>query len=202
VNTVTGSDLLIGCAKRRVVLEDVIPDGSRVRLLGIADRRHIGARVEIRFQASGKVVARPTVGANGRFVATAPIPPVDIRSSNRARYVASIGRDRSTALKLMRRMQVADVRAAGGKVVIKGWITGPLAPRESDRVIEVRRHTCTKTESVARIQPDADGRFRATVNAPRDVGGAVYRLKTKVPYRSREGSKLFRTITLPRAVDF
>ena len=166
VAPVTGSSLLLGCARRPVVLEDVIPGGRRVRLLGVADGSYIGSEVEIRFAATGQVVARATVDPDGRFTATAPMPAIGLRSTNRARYVARIGTQRSPSLKLMRRMRVLSVHASAGTVTIAGWITGPLARHRKDRGIDVRRQTCTTSEVVARVRPDADGRFSATFAAP------------------------------------
>lgn len=201
VGSLTGSDLLLECANRSVVLEDIVPNGRRVKLLGIAARQHVGRQVQIRFEASGKVVARAKVAADGRFAASAAMPARRLRQSNRARYTAKIGRDRSRSLKLARRMHVGTIRAAGGKVTISGWISGRRAARARDRVIEVQRRTCTKTEVVARISPNSRGRFRVTVPSPHGEIGAVYRLKTKV-HHGGGSRKLFPTFTLPRAVDF
>jgi hypothetical protein len=198
----SGGELLLSCSKRAVVLEDVVPAGRRVKLFGVTERKHAGQRAEIRFLATGKVVARPVVGQDGRFSATAPMPSGRLRHSNKARYDARIGGERSLALKLERRMLVTGVRASGGKVTITGKVVGPLASKPRDRVIEIqRRRTCATTEVVARVMPGAGGRFRATVAAPASERAAVYRLRTKVR-RSAASPKLFETFTLPRAVDF
>jgi hypothetical protein len=198
----SGSELLLGCTDRAVVLEDVVPEGRRVRLLGVAERAHAGERAEIRFLATGKVVARPVVGPDGRFAATAPLPKGKLRHSNKARYAATVAGERSPALKLERRMQVTQVRAASGKVTIAGRVLGPLAKRAADRAIEVqRRRSCSSTEVVARVKPAKDGRFRVTLDAPEGQRAAVYRLRAKVR-RSAASARLFDTFTLPRAVDF
>ncbi|HET6550072.1 MAG TPA: Ig-like domain-containing protein, partial [Solirubrobacter sp.] len=198
----SGGDLLLGCTRRAVVLEDVVRQGRRVKLLGVADRRLAGRRAAIRFLATGKVVARPVVRPDGRFAATVKAPPPRLRSSGRARYQARIGDERSLALKLERRMQVSRVRAAGGRVTIRGRVTRPLAPRRRDRAIDVQlRRSCSKAEVVARVMPDRRGRFKVTLDAPQGEQAAVYRLRTKVR-RTAASRKLFRTFTLPRAVDF
>jgi hypothetical protein len=185
-----------------VVLEDVVPDGRRVKLLGVAERRHAGERAEIRFLATGKVVARPVVGPDGRFAATAPMPKGKLRHSNKARYDATVAGERSLALKLERRMLVTGVRTAGGKVTISGRVLGPLAKRAGDRAIEVRRRrSCAGEEVVAKVRPGKDGRFRATLQVPAGERAAVYRLRARVR-RSDASARLFDTYTLPRAVDF
>jgi hypothetical protein len=198
----SGGELLLGCTDRAVVLEDVVPDGRRVRLLGVAERRHAGARAEIRFLGTGKVVARPVIGPDGRFAATAPLPKGKLRHSNRARYDATVAGERSPALKLERRMQVTRVQAAAGSVTISGRVLGPQAKRAADRTIEVqRRRSCSSNEVVARVKPGKDGRFRVTLDAPDGERAAVYRLRARVP-RSAASPRLFDTFTLPRAVDF
>ena len=198
----TGGDLILGCAKRDVVLVDVVPEARRVRLIGVADRRFAGRRVEIVFEASRKTVARPTVQADGSFTATAPLPPRRLRATNRARYMAHIGNERSLNLKLMRRLVVSGVGARGGKVTITGRVVGPFLRRKADRAIVVqRRLTCSKTEKVGQLVPRADGRFTATVDAPAGQSAAVYRLRTKVRHTARDASPI-QTYSLPRAVDF
>ena len=54
----------------------------------------------IRFTATGKVVARRVVRSTGLFTATAPLPRRRIRATNGARYIASIGKEKSLRLKL------------------------------------------------------------------------------------------------------
>jgi hypothetical protein len=167
------------CTDRAVVLEDVVPDGRSVRLLGVAERSHAGKRAEIRFLGTGK-----------------------LRHSNKARYDATVAGERSPALKLERRMQVTKVHAASGKVTITGRVLGPQATRAADRAIEVqRRRSCSSTEVVARVKPGKDGRFRVTLAAPEGERAAVYRLRARVR-RTVASPKLFDTFTLPRAVDF
>ena len=185
-----------------MVLEDVIPAGSRVKLLGVAEERFKGRRVDIVFAATGKVVARPKVGADGSFSATAPMPPRRLRFSNRARYQARVGGERSLNLKLMRRMLVTSVRTSAGKVTIAGKVVGPLALRAKDREIVLeRRVTCTRLATVSRFKPRSNGAFKVTVPVPAGTSAAVYRLRTKVR-ASTHGSRLSSTFTLPRAIGF
>ena len=198
----SAADLVRACTSRGVVLEDVIPAGNRVKLLGVAEERFKGRRVDIVFAATGKVVARPKVGADGSFSATAPMPPRRLRFSNRARYQARVGGERSLNLKLMRRMLVTSVRTSAGKVTIVGKVIGPLALRAKDREIVLeRRVTCTRLATVSRFRPRSNGAFKVTVPVPAGTSAAVYRLRTKVR-TSTHRSRLSSTFTLPRAIGF
>lgn len=198
---VKGEQVLLGCENRAIVLEDVIPAGRKVQLLGVTRADRAGQKVEIRFEATGKVVARPKVGPDGRFKATAPMPPKKLRGTSKARYVAKLGADKSLALKLMRQLQVARTSASGGKAVISGRVTGVLAKKPADRVIEVQRVTCARAEVVGTITPKADGSFKVAVDKPADAAGAVFRLRSKVRANKRN-DKLFETFSLPRVVNF
>ena len=198
----SAADLVRACTSRGVVLEDVVPAGNRVKLLGVAEKRFKGRRVDIVFAATGKVVARPKVAPDGSFAATAPMPPRRLRSSNRARYQARVGGERSLNLKLMRRMLVTSVRTSAGKVTIAGKVVGPLALRAKDREIVLeRRVTCTRLATVSRFKPRTNGAFKVTVPVPAGTSAAVYRLRTKVR-ASTHGSRLSSTFTLPRAIGF
>lgn len=199
---VEGSAALLSCADRPVVLEDVIPVGRRVKLLGLVGPEHAGRKVEIRLEGSSRVVAAPVVDRTGRFSASAPVP-TGYANRDEVRYTAKLGSDSSRALRLWRRLQVEDVRAKGDKVVIAGRVTGPLARRAADRVIEVRRQAagCKTGGVLAKVTPDAKGRFR--VEVPRGEGekGAVYRLKTTVRNATAK-TKKETTFSLPRVIDF
>jgi hypothetical protein len=52
---------------------------------------------------------------------------------------------------------------------------------------------------VKRFKPDADGRFRVVVKAPKNQAAAVYRLATRVRYRAGN-PRSYPTFTLPRGV--
>ena len=195
----TASEQALACTTRRLVLVDVLPAQGRVQLFGAADKRLAGRTVQIVFDATREVVARARVRADGSFQTTAPLPPRAIRRSNLARYQARIGRERSLALKLERRMVVRSIRSSGGRVTIVGRISRPLA--SPLRTIEVRqRLSCQRTKVVARVRPARDGTFRVRLAAPARQASAVYRLATRVR-RTTRNPKTFPTFTLPRAVD-
>lgn len=197
----TAAESALACTTRRLVLVDVIPGRRRVRLLGYADRRYVGRRVGIYFTANGRRVARPLVRRDGSFRATAAMPSRRVRFTNRARYQARIGRERSMRLKLMRRMRVFSVRTSGRRVTITGRVIPPLS--RPLRLIEVRRRvSCDEWRVVKRIRPSRTGRFRTTIAGPPRSQSAAYRFTTKVRASSGGKSrKLFDTYTLPRYVD-
>jgi hypothetical protein len=199
VDTRTPEGALLACSTRRLVLVDVLERGRRVRLTGVADPALAGRTVKIVFAATGRVAARAEIDEDGGFAATAPLPPRSIRSSNRARYTAVLGDERSSNLKLQRRMVVDSMTADGRRVTIAGRVLPPLG-RPLARITLTRRVSCTKEVVEKRFRPDADGSFRVTVTAPRGLGAAVYRMTTHVRY-SATGTGTFKTYTLPRAVD-
>jgi hypothetical protein len=189
----------LSCSTRRLALIDVLDRGSYVSLYGAADQRLAGKRIAIRSLADGRVVARPVVSKAGLFRARAPLPPARYRYTNRARYLAVYGNDKSLDLKLHRRMVFSTVSSRKGKVTLSGVVTKPHAnPRA---VIVVRqRLTCREQRIVARLRPGADGRFRVTLKVPRNGDIGVYRATTMVAYPG--GGPDFRTYTLPGLVRF
>jgi hypothetical protein len=148
---------------------------------------------------NGKTVARPVVRSDGTFLAKGRLPPAALRGSNRARYEARIGKERSLRLKLFRRLLVSGMSSTNGNVTITGRVVRPLGNPPSAITIK-RRVSCTKDAVVRTVTPDRAGRFSVTIAAPPTGQAAVYRLQTSV--RKHAGSsKLFPTFTLPRAVE-
>jgi hypothetical protein len=192
------SQLALQCTKRKLVLIDVLQRGNRVDLRGAADRHLIGNRVEIFFAATGRALASAVVGADGFFHTTVPLPAASIRSTNRARYQARIGNDRSLDLKLTRRMDVRSITAGGETVTIRGRVVGPLAKPVAPIVVQ-RRVSCSQYVTATRVAPNRDGTFTATLPAPPHQQAAVYRAATFVR-KDSTNVKLFRTFTLPRVV--
>lgn len=195
----TASDLALACTKRKIVLIDVLRQGGHVKLIGAADKQYVGRTVKIVFAVGNRTVARAKVKKDGSFATTAPLPAANIRATNRARYTAVIGSERSLNLKLTRRMIVDSVTSSAGKVRIVGRVTRPLGTPVQTIVVK-RRVTCSKTATVARIKPAPSGRFSVTVTAPKGQTAAVYRLSTSVR-NTPANPKLYPTFTLPRAVN-
>lgn len=193
------ANLTLACTERRLVLVDVVRRKGRVLLIGAADRRLAGQVVGIVFQATGRRVATAIVRPDGSFRTTAPLPRRKLRRSNRARYRAVLGRQRSLNLKLQRRMIVRSITSRDGRVVIRGRVVKPLAKPVGS--MEVRRRvSCREWEVVARVKPRRNGRFKVDVPAPDGLTAAVYRLATRVR-NNRRNARTFPTYTLPRGVN-
>jgi hypothetical protein len=188
------------CTRRRLVLADVVERGDKVRLVGAADRSLAGRRVRIVFTGTRQTVATATVKRDGGFATTSRLPRRSLRGTNRERFQAVLGRERSLDLKLRRRMLVSRASASRGRVTIVGRVVRPLA--RPARSIEVRRRvSCNRWEVVKRVRPDRRGRFRVRVAAPPGQLAGVYRLATRVR-KTRRNPKTYATFTLPQAVAF
>src|SRR3954447_10611256 len=190
----------LSCGSRRLSLIDVIDRGRYVSLYGAADPRLEGKTISIRSLADGRIVAHALVHRAGLFRARAPLPPARWRDTNRARYMAIYGKQRSLNLKLHRRMVFTTVRSAHGKVVLSGVATKPHTEPRSLIVIR-QRLTCRKQRIVARVRPNASGHFRVTLKAPKKGDVGVYRATTVVAYPGGDAPD-FRTYTLPGLVRF
>jgi hypothetical protein len=195
----SSTELILQCTKRRLVLIDVLEQRGRVKLLGAADRALAGKTVDIVLSATGKVVAHAQVQPDGSFATTARLPARSIRFTNRARYQAVVGKERSLRLKLHRRMVVSGLTSKAGEVTISGRVLRPLGKPVRTIVLK-RRVSCSKTEVVKRFKPSRDGSFRVTVAGPKGQAAAVYRMQTSVRKTTRN-PKQYPTFTLPRAVE-
>jgi hypothetical protein len=202
-NVVTSAEqAALQCTSRRIVLTDVLQKGNRVRLTGAADKRFVGKTVDIHFVppfGGGPRVAQAKVGKDGSFATTAPLPAKAIRGTNRARYQARLGKERSLRLKLKRRMVVNTVKVSGGKVRISGRVSRPLAA--PTRTIEVReRISCKRWRLVRKIKPKSNGTWSTVLDAPDAQLAGTYRFTTKVR-KNTKNQKTYPTFTLPRYVD-
>jgi hypothetical protein len=196
-STPTGATLQ--CSTRKLVLVDVLRDGNRVKLSGVADPKYIGKTVSIVFTATGTIVAHAVVARDGTFKTTAPLPAANIRDTNRARYTAKIGSERSLELKLARRMIVRFMHSQNGKVTIAGRVVPPLGTPVKPIVL-TQRVSCGHDKVVGRFLPDRNGNFRISVVQPKTGTTAVYRLSTYVR-PTAHSHHLAPTFTLPRAIE-
>ena len=190
----TVNPVVLGCTKRKLVLNDVLERQGRVALAGAADASLIGQQVTILFNGTQKV-AVATVGRDGQFTTTAPLPPAALRTSNSARYTAVIGSQRSLDLKLVRRLILAEPTSSHGKVTLTGQVVAPLA-RPVATVTVSQQVACGKTTVVMRFKPGPGGRFRLTLPAPVGGTGVIYRLSTSVRH-SAASSRVSPTFSLP-----
>jgi DNA-binding beta-propeller fold protein YncE len=187
-------ELLLGCSKRVLTLNDVLLRGDRVLLAGSAAKSLDGKKVEIVFDGS-KRVASATVGANGQFTTTAPLPPARLRDGNSARYMAESGTQRSLSLKLTRRLSLEPPHVSGDTVTLVGRVLPPLAKPAGAIKVE-QELECGKTTIVKRSTPSADGRFRISLTVPVQAKAAIFRLASTVRESSRS-KRGFATYSLP-----
>jgi hypothetical protein len=182
--TGSANDILLACGNGRLLLTDVVAAAGRVRIAGVAARALAGRTVTLRFTATGRTVATAKVRADGTFAARAPLPAKRLRASDRARYQALIGTLASQKLKLARRTYVTRLaRASGGRVELRGRVTGPRARRAAAVVVQ-RLVGCHTYEKAATVKLSSKGRFVARVTAPRDAKAALYRVMTRVPAKA------------------
>jgi len=187
-------EVLLGCGKRALVLNDVLVRGGRVELTGSAASSLDGKQVSIVFGAS-KTVASVTVGSNGAFSASVPLPSAKLRDSNSARYTAVSGAQRSLSLKLTRRLSLESLTVSGGSVVLSGQVVLPLAHPVALVTVQ-QQLECGTTREVLKFKPAANGRFHVSVPVPAGAKAAIYRLTTSVRESTRSRHS-FATYSLP-----
>lgn len=194
------------CANGRLRLIDVYPDGRRVRILGVAPAAARGQQVAITFTATRKRVATARVAPDLSFTTTARLPARRLRSSNRARYVATVAGQRSRALKLARRMFLRSVTRTSSRLSVAGQVVKPLARKPRDRRITLRITTsCAAAASASggrtvAFPPAASGRFRRTIRltaAERSAQALYVRAQASVR-RGARSNRLVRTFSLTR----
>jgi hypothetical protein len=192
-------ELLLGCSKRSLVLNDVLIRDGRVALEGSAAKSLVGKKVEIVFDG-GKRVATATVQANGQFSTTAPLPAARLRNSNSARYLAASGSQRSLNLKLTRRLILEPPRFSGGVVTLTGQVVAPLTKPIAKVTVE-QQLECGKTSKVLTFTPPASGRFHVTIaGIPANAKAGIYRLTSSVAQSAAADKHGFATFSLPLPV--
>jgi hypothetical protein len=192
-------ELRLGCSNAQLVLNDVYIHGSRVLLGGSAAASLDGKKVRILFGAKNKQVATATVGADGEFTTTAPLPPAKLRESADTRYTAAIGKLRSLRLKLTRRLLLEAPKATGTTVTLSGQVTLPLTKPIAPVIVE-QQLECGKTTIAKTFTPAASGRFRITLTVPANAKAAIYRLKSDVAANAHATKHGFATFSLPLPV--
>jgi hypothetical protein len=192
-------ELLLGCSKHSLVLNDVLIRGGRVVLSGSAANSLAGKKVKIVFDA-GKPVATTTVQANGQFSTTAPLPPARLRNSNSARYLAESGSQRSLNLKLTRRLSLEPPTFSGDSVTLAGQVVPPLRKPIAPVTVEEQLE-CGKTSKVMTFTPSATGRFHVTIpGIPAGAKAGIYRLMSSVAQSPATAKHGFATSSLPLPV--
>ncbi len=184
---------VLACTQESLALTNVAQSHGRVRLEGVARQALVGKTVQIELQGTGKMVASALIGANGKFTATASLPPAGIRGTNRARYEARVGKLVSLPLKLYRRMYVTRSKSVGTSLRLEGRVTGKF--KDGAVVAVFRRQSCGGEHMVGRTHLGKGGRFSLIVPNTLPPAGqtAVYRARTTV----YSGRHTFLTYTLP-----
>ena len=187
----------LACTEANVALINVVVQGRRVVITGVARQTLTGRKVVLTLLATHSTVATTTVGADGSFSTTAPLPPAAIRASNRGRYVAGVGPNKSAALKLQRRLYLTSTAVGGGVVHLAGHVTGSF--RAGTKVTITERTSCTTDKAVASARLGKRGTWSATAPAPAGLAGtlALFRAQTTV----LKGRATVRTYSLPDPVN-
>jgi hypothetical protein len=191
-------EVRLGCSGNQLILNDAFIQGGHVALSGSAAMSLVGKKVQILFN-EGKQVASATVGANGEFTTTAPLPPARIREALTTRYTAKLGKLRSPHLKLTRRLQLEPPSASGTSVTLSGRIELPLTKPISPVTVE-QQLECGKTTLVKTFTPASSGRFHVTLSVPASARAAIYRLKSEVAANASATKHGFTTYSLPLPV--
>jgi len=191
-------ELLLGCSSSQLVLNDAYIHGGRVLLSGSAAKSLTGKKVKILFN-EGKQVATATVGANGEFATTAPLPPAKIRDSLSTRYTAEVGKLRSLHLKLVRRLLLEPLKASGTTVTLTGQVTLPLTKPITPIVVEEQLE-CGKTVVAKTFTPPSSGRFHIVLTVPANARAGIFRLTSKVAANKHAIKHGFTTFSLPLPV--
>ena len=148
------------CTTRKLALIDVLERKGYARLYGAADRTLIGKRVNVVASWNGKTVARPVVRKDGTFLAKGKLPPMALRHSNRARYQAKIGKERSLRLKLFRRMLVTELSSRRARSRSRGTSSCRWG-RRSRRSRSSAASRARRTWSSSRCAPTAGAASRS-----------------------------------------
>ena len=190
-------ELLLACTKRPLVLNDVLVHGDRVLLEGSAAEDLHGKEVKLIFDGH-KQVATATIAADGEFSTSAPLPPVRVRDSNSARYMAALGSQRSLDLKLTRRLILEPPKFSDGTVTLVGQVLPPLGKPVASVSVQ-QQLECGKATAAGTFKPSRDGHFHITLKVPAAAKAGVYTLITKVV--AKPGAKHgFTTYSLPLPV--
>ena len=191
-------ELLLGCSSSALVLNDVYIQGAHVAIRGSAAKSLVGKKVKILFN-EGKQVATATVGANGQYSTTAPLPPAKIRDSLSTRYTAEVGKLRSLHLKLVRRLLLEPPKASPTTVTLTGQVTLPLTKPVAPVLVEEQLE-CGKTTIAKTFTPPSNGRFNITLTVPSNAKAGIFRLKSKVAANKHSTKHGFTTFSLPLPV--
>jgi DNA-binding beta-propeller fold protein YncE len=180
--------LPLACSHRLIVLLDVHRAKRRVEVSGLAHPAFRGQRTRIRALIKGSRPVYATIQADGSFRTTLPLPARKRLAT--VRYQATIGQQRSAALKLARKLTIVSsaATAAGTR------ITAQLSSSTGRQKVTIDRQlTCTTYRRVKTVRTDRRGRF--TITLPKPLAPDLV-----ASYRARTQRSHGRTYSLPIAV--
>lgn len=196
-NPNSGSQKLVECSGRKLVLIDVLPLTRTVQLFGATRLAYAGQTVSIYSTWNNKRVADVVVNKDGTFSKQLPLPPKSIRFKSSTRYEARIGSERSLRLKLFRYTGVNALRVVDGKVSITGRLYGRYVTK-SKRITLMRLSSCkggkAKYVKVGNYRVTR-GSFKITAPIPANSAGEVFRTRA-----SQESGRSV-TFSLPKPLD-
>jgi hypothetical protein len=193
---IRGSSIDLGdCPVGELTLLNVRRVGSRVLLTGLAERTLAGAPVNI--VEGGVVIARTIIRPDGTIRVRVAIPR--LRGGRVLRYQAQLGALRSRNVRLRRRMLTTSARLQGGKIVLKGRVTGPRrhGARPIVRLFARPRGCGTKRTQIGRARLHGNGTFTVSGKPLPGVAVAVYQARSKLSSRGHVTFSLPQTIAGP-----
>jgi DNA-binding beta-propeller fold protein YncE len=180
--------LPLTCSRRVIVLLDVHRTKRRVEVSGVAHPGFRGQRASIRALIKGSRAVSATIQADGSFRTTLPLPARKRLAT--VRYQATIAKQRSATLKLVRQLTIVSSRATSAGT----RITAQLSGRGGRQKITINRQlTCTTYRRLKTVRTDRRGRFTITLPKPLAPELIAY-------YRASTQRSHGRTYSLPIAV--
>jgi hypothetical protein len=200
-NPTAAADALLACTRKGVVLTEAYPMGRRDVLRGVVGKQYQGQTVTIVYGPKSKVVARQPVQADGTFAAMVKAPKGRQARGNKARYVAIVGKEKSSAIKRDRRMWTEQVylTKSSRDVYILGRLTKPFKKGTKVEVQTRPGGSCGAFKTVLTTQVNARGYFGATVPVTKGNATVVVRARGQVQ-KTVSSKRSSRTQTLPAAV--
>jgi hypothetical protein len=147
-----------------------------------------GQRASIRALFKGSRAVSATIQADGSFRTTLPLPPRKQLAT--VRYQATIGRQRSATLKLVRRLTIVSSATTPAGTRITAQLSGAGGRR---KITIDRQLTCTTYRRLKTVRTDRRGRFTITLPKPLAPDLIAY-------YRAATQRSHGRTYSLPIAV--
>lgn len=173
-----------------VILTNVLSRGDRVKVEGTASASLIGRSVAIVLNNSARV-GLAKVGLDGLFSTTTSQPRFSARDGANPRYVAQIGKLRSSPITLRRRLSISPSIGARGRTILSGRVVPPLGKPVAPIVVW-QRVGCATPTAVGKIKPDATGRYSITLTA---ATTAFYRTTTSLRHATGRHT-IFKTYSL------